>query len=126
MVNEGMDIEIYSRAIYPSDWTASANCYKWTSDNKTLGLMGPTLINFFQTEGYLMPTTPLQVKYRKNRDAFYMVTLEENKAVVGRVQLQHRKDVPVYPLHQCVPSDASSQIADRRHSCCVLVRGWWT
>ena len=46
----------------------------WTENSKPIEFMGPTMIDLFNTEGYFMPGTPLRIKYRKNRDAFYVTT----------------------------------------------------
>ena len=53
----------------------------WTLSSKSTEMMGPLLLDLFETEGYLMPACPLRLKYRKNRDAFYVITDEGNKDV---------------------------------------------
>lgn len=53
----------------------------WTADSKTAEFLGPTFIDAFQTEGYLLPATPLRVTLKRSRDSFYVTTAVENKDV---------------------------------------------
>jgi len=43
-----------------------------TKNSKKVEFIGPTLIDLFQTEGYLLPQTRLKIKYRKSHESFYV------------------------------------------------------
>ena len=49
----------------------------WTELSQTVEFLGPTYIDFFQTEGYLLPATPVGIIFRRSRDTLYVNT--ENK-----------------------------------------------
>ena len=71
--NEGMEFEFQSN-VYPDDFSLANSRYIWTTKSKPVEFLGSTLIDFFETEGYLLPACPLRIKYRKSRDAFYVVS----------------------------------------------------
>ena len=71
--NDGMQFEFQSNA-FPDDFSISLERFTWTRESRPVEFLGPTLIDFFETEGYLLPACPLRIKYRKSRDAFYVVT----------------------------------------------------
>lgn len=71
--NEGMQIEATS-TLYDSDYDMGEGRKLWTQGSRSVEFLGKTLLDFFQTDGYLMPATPVRIKYRKSRDAFYVVT----------------------------------------------------
>ena len=48
--------------------------YGWTSLSKNVDFLGPTFIDVFQTEGYLMPATPLRITFKRSREEFYLTT----------------------------------------------------
>ena len=50
----------------------------WTALSKVFELLGPTFIDFFQTEGYLLPATPVRVVFRRSRDSLYVNTGADN------------------------------------------------
>lgn len=52
----------------------------WTKASRTVEFLGQTYIDFFQTEGYLLPATPLRVIFRRSRDGFYINSGKDNGA----------------------------------------------
>ena len=52
-------------------------------------MMGPLLLDLFETEGYLILACSLRLKYHKNWDAFYMITNEGNKDVEYNFVIEH-------------------------------------
>lgn len=70
---QGFNLDLYEE-LDPNEYTSSIRRKHFTSESKQVEFMGPTLIDFFSTRGYLLPATPLRLKYRKNRDAFYVMT----------------------------------------------------
>ena len=82
MIGEGMNVEILNRSVQgTTDLTAAAARGSLVAKSRQVEFIGKTHIPFFETAGYLLPECPLRVTYRKNRDAFYVVTDEANKAV---------------------------------------------
>ena len=61
--------------------------YAWTTDSKTVEFLGPTFIDLFQTEGYLMPATPLRITFKRSREQFYLTTATSNEAVEYRFSI---------------------------------------
>ena len=70
---QGMDFEFRSN-VFKNDYEVGNSRIPWFVKSKKIEFLGPTLIDFFDTAGYLMPACPLRIKYRKSHDAFYMVT----------------------------------------------------
>ena len=70
--NQGMDIEFRS-VMFDNDWEMGQARMIWTKASKSVEFMGPSFISFFGTKGYLIPGCPIRVKFRKNRDAYYVV-----------------------------------------------------
>ena len=50
----------------------------WTELSKVVEFLGPTFIDAFQTEGYLLPATPVRVIFRRSRDSLYVNTGVDN------------------------------------------------
>ena len=50
----------------------------WTDLSKVTEFLGPTFIDAFQTEGYLLPATPVRVIFRRSRDSLYVNTGNDN------------------------------------------------
>jgi len=78
--NSGMEIEFQSN-MFKNDFEVGSARFSWTQESKTVEFQAPTLIDVFQTEGYLIPGCPLTVKYRRSKDCFYVVTDADNKHV---------------------------------------------
>lgn len=70
---QGLDTEFQSN-VFQNDFEVGASRLPWTFKSKKTEFLGSTLIDFFDTDGYLMPGCPLKIKYRKSSDAFYVVT----------------------------------------------------
>lgn len=76
--NDGMEFEFRSNA-FANDYMVANSRFPWALESRPVEFLGPTLIDFFDTEGYLLPACPLRIKYRKSRDAFYVVTHPDQK-----------------------------------------------
>ena len=50
----------------------------WTELSKVVEFLGPTFIDAFQTDGYLLPATPVRVIFRRSRDSLYVNTGVDN------------------------------------------------
>ena len=70
---QGMDFEFQSN-VYKNDYEVGSSRVAWTNKSKKIEFLGQTLIDFCDTDGYLMPACPLRIKYRKCNEAFYVVT----------------------------------------------------
>ena len=55
--------------------------YDWTSSSKNVEFIGPTFIDVFETEGYLLPATPLRITFKRSREQFYVTTAASNAAI---------------------------------------------
>jgi hypothetical protein len=60
-----------------SDYDIGGNRAYYTNDGASVSFSGPTLIDFFQTDGLLIPGTPLSVRFRKSRPSFYLTASPE-------------------------------------------------
>lgn len=78
MVGQGLSITLLDRT-KDAELKAASSRVEFVKLSKKLELMGPLLVDFFQTSAYLLPSTPVRVKLRKSRDAFYVVTDEAGK-----------------------------------------------
>ena len=79
MLCEGFLPEDCSRVMDGNELKSASSRAGMIMVSRTVELMGETLIDLFQTDSYLMPACPLRIKYRKNRDGFYVITLPEGK-----------------------------------------------
>ena len=70
--NQGMSIESTS-TLFENDYEMGEGRKSYTMNSKTVEFMGSTFIDFFETQGYLIPGCPLRVKFRKNRDSYYVI-----------------------------------------------------
>lgn len=62
-------------------WSWGMPRMEWTAKSKTVEFMAPTFIDLFQTEGYLLPSTPLKIIFQRSSPEFYITTSEANKDV---------------------------------------------
>ncbi len=70
----GMNIVVDSPE-YKSAYEANVNRRNWTAGSKNLELMGRLKgLDFFNTEAYLLPSTPVKIKFRRSREPFYVIT----------------------------------------------------
>ena len=70
---QGTGFEFRSN-VWANDYEVGTDRIPWTIRSRSVEFLGPTLIDLFDTDGYLMPACPLRIKYRKSRDSFYVVT----------------------------------------------------
>ena len=68
-----------SKVAKAEEVTMGLTRYPWTSESKVAEFLGPTYIDVFQTDGYLMPATPLRITFKRSREAFYLTTAVANK-----------------------------------------------
>ena len=85
--DQGMEIEFLSNS-FANDAEVGSGRAERTFKSATTEFMGPTLIDFFHTDGYLLPSTPLKVKFRRSSDLFYVVTPPAHKDVPYFFEIQ--------------------------------------
>ena len=64
-----------------SDFEIAVRRFFWTLNSKKAEFMAPTYIDVFQTEGYLLPATPMRLTFKRSPASFYTITSDENKEV---------------------------------------------
>ena len=57
---------------------------QWTAMSKRVEFIGNTFIDCLQTEGYLMPATPLRITFKRSHDQLYTTTATANVGVEYR------------------------------------------
>ena len=55
------------------DYEISNFRYDWVAESKTMEMLGPLLLGFTDTEGFMLPACPFRIRFRKSHEAFYTV-----------------------------------------------------
>ena len=80
MTTQGMLVE-YTSTLFDNDYEMGEARKIWTLNSRSVEFMGAAFISFFNTQGYLIPGCPIRVKFRKNRDSYYVVADPEFKDI---------------------------------------------
>lgn len=67
---QGFELDAFND---PNEFLNGSSRARWTKLSKPVEFLGPTFIDFFQTDGFLPPATPLQIVYRKNYDTSLVI-----------------------------------------------------
>ena len=77
---EGFTPEQCNRTLIAEpEWKPASARGAFIAASSTLEMCGETLLDVCQTDAYLLPACPFRIRYRKNREPFYVMTSEENK-----------------------------------------------
>ena len=71
-------MEIETR-VYKSDYLMGETRKLYVAKSKSVEMLGPLLTDFSLCKTFLLPATPLRIRFRKAREEFYIITSETGK-----------------------------------------------